>query len=172
MELVRMGGSGTMSFPAAYRMIMRLATAIYHMPPRCAHAKGFRNRLEEVAVLIMQDAEERTDTVLATPATAATRVASFVFDGQALKSLHNLDARVGRILEEIDDGMHQMARDPATTGMRTASTSSSFRRSSGGLWSRTGNLSSPPTRTASSGAPLRSTAFGPSPTASASPSAR
>ena len=113
MELVRMGGSGTMSFPAAYRMIMRLATAIYHMPPRCAHAKGFRNRLEEVAVLIMQDAEERTDTVLATPATAATRVASFVFDGQALKSLHNLDARVGRILEEIDDGMHQMARDPA-----------------------------------------------------------
>tara|TARA_B110000046_G_scaffold16210_1_gene15535 strand:- start:179 stop:2677 length:2499 start_codon:yes stop_codon:yes gene_type:complete len=101
------------SFGALWATMLRLATAIDNMPAGCPPAIGLRNKLEEAAANLMQDAQDRYAVMLATPATAARRFQDFVITGHALDALNTLDGRVERVLSEIEDGLHGVSHDAA-----------------------------------------------------------
>ena len=51
--------------------------------------------------------------MLATPPTAVKRIGTFVTDGHALNAINALDEHIARIQQELEDGMHGIAKDPA-----------------------------------------------------------
>ena len=113
MALLKLGANDAYSFPAWYRTIVRLATSIENMPSTYSGKSGMGNRLEEVAMQGLQCVSDRTEAMLATPASAITRLSGWVTAGQALNALNGLASSVERVQKEIDDGMHGMAINPA-----------------------------------------------------------
>ncbi len=64
------------------------------------------------------------ECMLATPPTAVKRIGTFVMDGHALNAINALDEHIARIQQDLDDGMHSLAKDPTSSGWSTTSCSS------------------------------------------------
>ena len=80
-DLVFYPGRDASSFGAVWNELERLATDVEGMPASCRPAKGLRTQLEEVAMHVMRDVQDRCEAMLATPANYATRVTIFIVDG-------------------------------------------------------------------------------------------
>ena len=91
---------------------MRMADAIDGMPPSCLLKNGLRNKLEDVAMLVLKCFDDRWDGMLASPIATAKRVKVFVIKGPPLNATHDLMGRIERTQSEIDDGMHGISKDP------------------------------------------------------------
>ena len=112
MEVIRFGGLASDSFPAWYRMILRIATAIENLPKGCAPARGLPKRLEQAVSMGLQCAQDRFEAMLATPVTACTRVDKWAIPGRALDELDAVADQLKRIQQEVDDGFWGTAKDP------------------------------------------------------------
>ena len=99
------------SFAAMWKTLMRLAAAIENMPTTCKPRKGLRKALLKAATKLMQCPQTRWECMLALPATAVKRIGNFVTAGHALNAINALEAHADRIMKELDDGMHMLARD-------------------------------------------------------------
>ena len=112
MRIVRLNeGPADMSFPAWYKMTLRMATGIDNLPETCTSKEGLRRRLEEACVMVLQATQDRSEATLATPANAATRAASMVEKGQGLDAMHAVAKQLARIQEDVEDGHYGLARN-------------------------------------------------------------
>ena len=106
-------GKDQHSFPALWRMLMRMAASVHNMPATCLPAAGIKGRLEEAAMQAMRCPQDRFEAMLATPVTAVHRIRDFVIDGQARNALDAVDKTIARLQQEVEDGMHGHAHDVA-----------------------------------------------------------
>ena len=112
MALIGFSSTDEHSFGALWRMLTRMAAAIENLPSTCQPKKGLRKTLLDTSTKLLRCPQARWECMLATPATAVTRIGSFVTAGHALNAVHALDAQIDRFMQEVDDGMHLCARDP------------------------------------------------------------
>lgn len=113
MALIGFASTDEHSFSAMWRMLMRMAAAIENMPDTCLPRAGLRKRLLDTVPKLLRCPQARWECMLATPPTAVKRIGTFVTDGHALNAINALDEHIARIQQELEDGMHGHAKDPA-----------------------------------------------------------
>lgn len=106
-----MPGRDARSFASTWQLVTRMASSIHNLPGSCDPKTGLRSRLEDAAMQCMRCPQDRFKAMLAMPANAVRRVKVFAIDGQALNSINAVKAHLDRIMEEVEDGMHGLARD-------------------------------------------------------------
>jgi hypothetical protein len=110
MDLIMPGKDGS-SFGAIWQAVTRMASTIENLPDSCLPKAGLRKRLQDAAWQSMRCPQDRYEAMLAMPANAIRRVASFAVDGQALNAINSVAGHVDRIKQEVEDGMHGYAKD-------------------------------------------------------------
>jgi hypothetical protein len=110
MKLLGFTGSDSYSFSKAWKTLTRMAASIEGIPSGCPSISGLKKRLMEVGTLLFRCAQDRFESMLATPATVAKRVKDFILpDGPPLNALLALDDTIDRILLDVEHGTYGLA---------------------------------------------------------------